>query len=289
MATPSANKKFFGQFLVENGYITEELLQQAIAYQNQRNLSIGELAIRERLLTREHLNYILTLQKQSSKRFGEIAVEERLLTQSAVEYLLKVQKREHVFIGEALTTTNVLSGDKVDKALHEYIREGRLLEMAATQLPDTSARKQELEIFVEASHKTLLRLCKVFVKKGPWAFSAPAKFGEITALVQLTGPFPCAFWLSAPRSFAQYGAETYTSSPDLSKEGALVEDSFAEIVRITAGTVLTSFNLEQQADGALQGAVATPHLQINALGAWKDHFSFSLYTPKGELQGGVCY
>ena len=43
--------RFFGQYLLEQGYLSQEQLDQASAYIKERNLPVGRLAARAQLVT----------------------------------------------------------------------------------------------------------------------------------------------------------------------------------------------------------------------------------------------
>jgi len=93
---------FLGRFLVEQGAITEEQLEDGLRYQQEHNRRIGEEAVERGLLTPEEVRAICDQQRRDPRLFGDIAVEKGSLCRQSVDELLFFQKVHHTYLGEAL-------------------------------------------------------------------------------------------------------------------------------------------------------------------------------------------
>ncbi len=112
--------KFFGHYLFDEGKLEARQLSEAVDYQNSKNLSLGEIAVREKLLTPKNAELINHKQQSLDKRFGEVAMSLDLLTEIQITELLKIQKREKVFFGEILVLKGFMSEELVNKELNIF-------------------------------------------------------------------------------------------------------------------------------------------------------------------------
>ena len=113
--------RFFGQYLLEQGYLSQEQLDQASAYIKERNLPVGRLAARAQLVTPEQADHVHGLQRLLDRQWGEIAIATGLLTQTQVDELLCEQRSHSVFIGEAIANLGFLSTDRKNSLLLDYL------------------------------------------------------------------------------------------------------------------------------------------------------------------------
>ena len=114
------NVKYFGQYLLEKGYINKDQLLEGIKYQKAINLKIGVLAIDKGFMNSAQVNEIVALQKSANKQFGVLAVEKKYITSEQIEELLSIQKSDRIYLGEALLEKGFLSLEQLEKYLREY-------------------------------------------------------------------------------------------------------------------------------------------------------------------------
>lgn len=114
------NVKYFGQYLLENGYINREQLLEGIKYQKVINVKIGVLAIDKEYLTSTQVQKILETQRSENKAFGEIAMENGFLTQQQMDELISLQKADRIFLGESLVEKAFMTLEQLEKYLIEY-------------------------------------------------------------------------------------------------------------------------------------------------------------------------
>lgn len=114
------NVKYFGQYLLEKGYLTKDQLLEGIKYQKAINLKIGVLAIDKGFMTAAQVNEVVALQKGANKQFGALAIEKKYITADQIEELLSIQKSDRIYLGEALLEKGFLTLEQLEKYLREY-------------------------------------------------------------------------------------------------------------------------------------------------------------------------
>jgi type IV pilus assembly protein PilB len=105
-----------GELLVEEGYVSEKQLQDALASQMKQRtyVPLGEMCVRLRFISRAELKAIL---KKHKKRvfLGELLVNMGLLSQEEIEHALEIQRIEEKKLGKILiengfiTETNLIN------------------------------------------------------------------------------------------------------------------------------------------------------------------------------------
>lgn len=117
----------FGEFLVEEEYVTPKQLDEGLQKQVElRRKPIGELLVDMGALTQEQLEHSLTkhldqICAEGTKRqfFGEFLIEEGLIQRSDLERALYEQSRyRRLRIGEILVDLGHIS----DKKLHDAVQ-----------------------------------------------------------------------------------------------------------------------------------------------------------------------
>ena len=111
---------FFGQFLLDQGLITQRQLNEAIALQRESNVLLGSLAINNGFMTREQVLDVMQEQQYRHGRFGELARRKNYLADDQVQELLQAQGSNHVFLGEALTRRNYLDIRELTRQLKRF-------------------------------------------------------------------------------------------------------------------------------------------------------------------------
>lgn len=110
----------FGEFLVENNYITPEDLARAVVTHAERNPKLGILAQQQHLLTYEKICAIMEYQRRRKVRFGQAAVELGFLSDPEVEDLLEKQAASSRKLGEILVELAILDSPTLDRYWDEY-------------------------------------------------------------------------------------------------------------------------------------------------------------------------
>jgi hypothetical protein len=109
-------QRFFGQFLVSQGYITPPQLLAAVEYQTKYNARLGELAVALGMLTPFESQHVNAAQVREDRLFGETAVRYGFLTERQLGDALDTQRAARVSLGQALATLGYLGAPTVDAA-----------------------------------------------------------------------------------------------------------------------------------------------------------------------------
>ncbi len=110
----------FGQYLLRQGVINNEQLQNALKMQSGSSISLGELCKTKGLLTEEEVKQILLSQWKSNQPFGEIATSLELLTPQKLDELLGLQRLFHQPLGEILVEYQYVTQTELDYHLEHF-------------------------------------------------------------------------------------------------------------------------------------------------------------------------
>ena len=148
---------FFGQYLVDEGVISPEQLEDAVALQRENNVLLGAMARNKGFLSQTQLEAVLSEQRQVNKRFGEIALEKGWLRQEQISELIEEQSKNHCFLGEALARLGYLE----DWKIHEHLERFRELERAREErllsAIDAFEGAQQIHLAVELTRNLFYR------------------------------------------------------------------------------------------------------------------------------------
>ena len=112
--------QYFGQYLLNEKYLTRSQLESAIEFQKSVRLKLGVLAINAGYMNSEQANAVHQMQTKADKRFGELAVEAGYLKEEQIEELLSSQKFGHLLLAQALIDKDYMTLEKFEQAIYEY-------------------------------------------------------------------------------------------------------------------------------------------------------------------------
>jgi len=112
--------QYFGQYLLNKGYLTPENLHDGLENQKDTRLKLGVLAVNAGYMSADDADKINETQKRLDKRFGELSVEMGYLKEDQVEELLSSQKFEHLILGQSLVDKGYMTLKEFEKAINEY-------------------------------------------------------------------------------------------------------------------------------------------------------------------------
>ncbi len=115
-----------GKYLLDNGLITFEQLNDLIKEQRRTRVKLGLIAVAEGLLMPEEAERINNLQSVMDMRFGDIAIEKGYLTEGEVEALLKKQGNAYLTFAQALENQQLMSVDQLEMYMMDFQREYQL-------------------------------------------------------------------------------------------------------------------------------------------------------------------
>jgi hypothetical protein len=149
---------FFGQFLLDQGLITQGQLDEAIALQRESNVLLGALAINKGFMTKEQIVDVMQEQHCRHGRFGELARRKNYLTDDQVQELLHAQGSNHVFLGEALTRRNYLDIRELTRQLKRFEEDIRKKEASLQIILESLDDQHVFASICEMSREYLYRL-----------------------------------------------------------------------------------------------------------------------------------
>ena len=112
--------QYFGQYLLNENYLTTQQLKKAEEYQKSVRLKLGVLAINAGYMNAQQASKVHSMQAKLDKRFGEIAVDMEYLKEQQVEELLSSQRFGHLLLAQALIDKKYMSLEKFEEAIYEY-------------------------------------------------------------------------------------------------------------------------------------------------------------------------
>ena len=206
--------KFFGQFLVDSGEISEASLREALDLQAERNRKFGEWATFCGYLTQDQAERVNLAQRWTDRLFGDLAVELELLTPAQVSELLARQEASQVRVGEALVEIGVLEPDRLKVLLDLFEREQRAYAPENRVLPEALRGVPIAKVALEVLPRVSLRALSAPAKLGsdrPWEGSSEYAYG---ATLPVSGQGGLELALALDRGAAEAIAMALVGVPD---------------------------------------------------------------------------
>lgn len=151
------NFNFFGGYLVEKGVISQNELMDAIAFQEESNKRIGELAAERGYISKEQAEAIFLEQKRVDQPFGSIALQHKYLTRNQLDDLLFAQTVFSTHLGEALLIKGYITPEEFSEELEEFrsrqLQREQLLDSFFKDLPD----REILQAVVSSVNRAYVR------------------------------------------------------------------------------------------------------------------------------------
>lgn len=124
--------QFFGNYLLSNGYITQEQLFSAIQKQSNTRMKLGTLAIHAGYMTAQEVDQVVIEQTHQDKKFGELAIQFGYLTSDQVIELLKEQSPDFLLLGQILVEDGILSNTKLEEIMIDYRSKNEMIDLDMT-------------------------------------------------------------------------------------------------------------------------------------------------------------
>jgi len=157
---------FLGHFLVQQGVITEDQLEDAIHYQRDMNKRLGEVAVERGALSREQVDEICAKQREDARMFGSIAVNDLHISRKRLDELLFIQKIHYIYLGEALLLRGHITSDQYASLMRDFydLEDDRKLNLKYVQ--EFFAENKVLSSMVEAFIRAYSRYVGDTIKVG---------------------------------------------------------------------------------------------------------------------------
>ena len=178
---------FFGQYLVEKGVVTREVLLQAIELQESVNLSVGAVAVSMGFLTEIDVERINQAQRTEDLRFGDMATKLGLLNQEQFQQVLTKQKNNHLYIGEALVRVGGLTSTSLPRYLEEFKLNQAQYATNRVVIPEGVPNAQIWEVFADLTYKMLTRVARLTFHSEPAQVTVALPPFSTIAAMEFTG------------------------------------------------------------------------------------------------------
>ena len=110
----------FGRFLVKTGWVSEEQVEQASAFQKELTPSLALVAVLENMLTMDDFRRILMHQRRLGLFFQEAVTQLGLLDQARLAVLEERRRSYTLQIGAALVVRGDLTETELQEALSAF-------------------------------------------------------------------------------------------------------------------------------------------------------------------------
>ncbi|MCD6417756.1 response regulator [bacterium] len=228
--------KFFGQYLLEKGYVTEEQLLNALEYQNSRIMRIGEIAINKGFMTPEEVEQVNLEQRRTDKFFGELAVNMGFLTDEQLEKVINIQKHNHIYLGEALVKLGFLSKGQLKHYLDEFHREQKPIEALKDIIPERLEIGEEVMSILDTAIKIFRRMANLYLKLGKGFFkSTQIENLHLISSVHFTGTLDFNFFLNLPPNVAYTITKNLYGNDNIEYDDEIVADCVGELANVVSG------------------------------------------------------
>lgn len=112
--------QFFGNYLLNESYVTSEQLTDALKDMKESRPKFGVLAMNAGYLTGEQVEYLHQKQMFENKRIGDLAVEMGYITEEQVGELLSRQPVGYLMLGQTLVDKGYMTNVQFSEAINEY-------------------------------------------------------------------------------------------------------------------------------------------------------------------------
>ncbi len=110
----------FGRFLVKQGSVKEEDLDNALKVQKEINPPLGVYCLENSFITLENFMTILKCQREEALSFREAALKLRILEEAAILEIEEKQRKSAINIGTVLTKKGLMTEDDLEKELANF-------------------------------------------------------------------------------------------------------------------------------------------------------------------------
>jgi len=219
--------KFFGQYLIERGEIDAGQLREALERMQERNLSLGDLAIAAGLLSPEDATHLNAAQREVDRPFGELAVAKGLFSREMLERLVRHQKETRLPIGEALVALGHLSATRLGALLDQFKSDQSPFETGRRLLPAPLVGVRIAALALDLLPRFCLRVARVHVKLAPARPQTRDPGLRHRVMLAVQGAQRLEIGLAAEREVATAFAAGVSGAAGQSLDASLVSDNLS--------------------------------------------------------------
>jgi CheY-specific phosphatase CheX len=230
--------KFFGQFLLEKGAVSQKDLLRAIALQESTNLKFGETALQMGFITEADVVRVHNAQRSEDLRFGDMAVKLGILTETQLKEVLTRQKNNHLYIGEALLRIGALDETRLAHWLGEFKTDQAPYALERIAIPSGVPQPAVWEMMADLSYKMLTRVANLTFRTAPCEVITSLPFHEVVAAMDFSGSVEGRYLLGTSASLQKALARAILMEEEVDGEPQeVLDDTVMEFANIVLGNV----------------------------------------------------
>lgn len=231
--------KFFGQFLVERGVISREILLSAINLQDSVNKSFGAIVQELGFMSLSDIDKVNRAQRSTDMRFGDLAVQMGLLTADQMHHVLKTQSESHLYIGKAIVRVGGLTDDELQHYLDEFKADQAEYVTGRVSIPAGVDHAELWEMMADMSYKMLTRVARLNFRPAPCEVITRLEDVHIAAAMDFTGDIRCRYIVAASHEVQEHVAKAMLSQEAVSHEPKeVLDDTLMEFINVICGNIV---------------------------------------------------
>lgn len=238
------SSKFFGQFLLEKGIITRDVLLDAVEYQKSINLPLCALAVEKGYLTEEQLKALDAAETDADSTFVEVALANGMLNYAELGELSKAKSDRWVFFGEALVQRGHITLVELNRLFEEYRKEQRPAGIALENVLQGVPEEKVISSLVRATLDMFAQYTRQIIQIA----SVKAGCEELQDFAyvfsqKVTGDKPFTYALVLPEELT-LSIAGYILQEAVSKIDELALDAVSEFVNVVIGNACTTLDMQ---------------------------------------------
>lgn len=235
--------KFFGEYLVDVGAITNGTLAKAVGMQDAVNRSFGQTAQIMGLLSPEEVVQINMKQRTQDLFFGDTAITMGLLNDEQVQRILSQQKQDHLYLGDALVRIGALDDKRLDFYLQQFEKIQAAYKTTGLDLPDDTPCPALCRIVGDTSFKMLTRVAKLTFKHDACELVRKIDGNNITIAIDFSGDVSARYYITFPSCVRKHIAIAMISEDDShlddpSRYSTSISDTIMSFVNIICDNII---------------------------------------------------
>lgn len=230
--------KFFGQYLVEKGIVSRDVLLKAIDLQERKNLKFGEMAVSMGCVTQADIDRAHNAQLSKDMKLGDLLVEMGILTLNQMNDIVTRQKNTHLYIGEALVLVGALTSAQLLQHLDDFKADQAQYVADRIELPDATPNSRIWEMTADLTYKMITRVLGIPFRPEKCRVASTLDTNFMMAAMDLSGDVDARYLISVSEGLQKTVAKAILREESVETEPVeVLEDTVMEFVNVICGNV----------------------------------------------------
>jgi len=230
--------KFFGQYLVEKGIVSRDVLLKAIDLQERKNLKFGEMAVSMGCVTQADIDRAHNAQLSKDMKLGDLLVEMGILTLNQMNDIVTRQKNTHLYIGEALVLVGALTSTQLLQHLDDFKADQAQYVADRIELPDAIPNSRIWEMTADLTYKMITRVLGIQFRPEKCRVAGTLDTNFMMAAMDLSGDVDARYLISVSEGLQKTVAKAILREESVEAEPVeVLEDTVMEFVNVVCGNV----------------------------------------------------